>query len=135
LGKYRRFLEVPYINSLRLEYEFFIPEKLYTGLALHHNSASNAIVRKKYLDNGIHYTTYINAANYSAFSASLDCNFNITKWWKISLYGSAVFRAYKDAESAPDKKYTSYSAWFDNTINYNRWWIYFSYFPSIKTLH
>ncbi|MDR1170809.1 MAG: outer membrane beta-barrel family protein, partial [Prevotellaceae bacterium] len=121
-----------YVNSLHLDYEFFIPEKFYTGLSLHHNSASNAIVQKKYLDNGIHYTTYINAANYRFYSAYVNFNFYITKWWKISLNGSANRNEYKDAESALNKKYTSYSAWFDNSIKYKSLSVYFSYFPSIK---
>jgi hypothetical protein len=121
-----------YTNFLRLDYEFFIPEKLYTGLSLRHNSANNAIVRKQYLDNGIHYTTYANASNYSVYSAVLNCNFNITRWWKISLNGSATFRAYKDADAALNKKYTSYSAWFDNTIQYKSLWAYFSFFPSVR---
>jgi hypothetical protein len=121
-----------YVNSLRLDYEFFTQGKFYTRLSFRHNSSNNAIVQKKYLDNGIYYTTYINATNYSVSSASFNFNFNITKWWRISLNGATNFNTYKNAESVLNKKYTSYSAGFDNSINYKSLSVYFSYFPSIR---
>jgi hypothetical protein len=121
-----------YLNALHLDYEFFTPEKFYAGLSLRHNFANNAIVRKKYLENGIHYTTYVNVSNYSVYSISLNCNFDITKWWKVSLNGLTVFKAYKDADAVLNKKYTAYSVWFSNTIQYKSLWTYFSYFPAIR---
>jgi hypothetical protein len=121
-----------YMNSLSLSYEFFIPDKFSTYLSLYHNLSNNGLRQKKYLENGINYTTYVNTAGYSFYSAFGNFSFNIWQWWQLSLGGSINYNSYKSDDRQLNTNYTSYSVMLQNSIRLNRWSVYASYFPSLK---
>jgi hypothetical protein len=120
-----------YQNSLNLSYEFSA-RKFYLRTSIFQSFSNNSIMQKKYLENGIYYTTYVNVADRTHTAFSLDCHYNIFEWWKFGVHGSLNYHTYSDSETQLNKKYLV--PWFglDHSINYKRLSAYVSYFPAIR---